>query len=149
MTLFRYKAFVYGVGTSIALLAVVDAAPASALDWQVRTKTGQEVLAHSYTTGVSRMCRTLGLPKISFTARPTNGSVDIRKASAIRLAARRFNDERNSKDPCVGLTVEGLEIYYMPHPDFHGTDRISYEVAWPGRGPGSRVKDTVTIDVQE
>jgi hypothetical protein len=131
----------------IAILAVAGASPALALDWHVRTQPGKEVIAHSYTTGISKTCKILGLPKITITAKPSNGSVDIRKAAAIRLAARRYDDERDQKDPCVGMMLEGFEIYYTPNPDFHGTDRISYIVAWPGGS--SRAKDTVTIDVQE
>jgi hypothetical protein len=72
-----------------AMLALIGALPALALDWQVKTKPGKEVVAHRYTTGISKTCRILGLPKITITVKPLNGSVDIRKASAIALTARR------------------------------------------------------------
>jgi hypothetical protein len=129
-----------------AMLALIGALPALALDWQVKTKPGKEVVAHRYTTGISKTCRILGLPKITITVKPLNGSVDIRKASAIALTARRYDDERDQKNPCVGMMLEGYEIYYTPNPDFRGTDRVSYIVAWPG---GGRAKDTVEIDVKE
>jgi hypothetical protein len=127
---------------SIGMLSPIDAS--LALDWQVRTKPGEEVVTHSYTAGITATCQVTGIPKITFTAQPVGGSVDIRKAN-LKVAAKRHDDDRDIKDPCVGMSLEGVSIYYMPRGDFHGTDRISYIVAWPR----SRVRDTVTIVVEQ
>jgi hypothetical protein len=128
----------------LGTLAAVFASPALALDWQVRTKPGEEVVAHSYTVGTTTTCQITAVPRITLTVKPVGGSVAIRKIPALKISAKRYDDDRDTKDSCVGMTVEGIGIYYTPRPDFHGTDQISYTVDWPR----SRIKDTVTVEVK-
>jgi hypothetical protein len=45
---------------------------------------------------------------------------------------------------CLGKTTNGIHVYYVSDPAFHGTDSFSIEVVYPGHPPDI---DTFTVKV--
>ena len=105
--------------------------------WTVRTKAGQEIVAHRY-LAVGKHCAPDTPPPITITEPPASGTVTIRHEQA------KITNMRQGDVACVGRLGEAVVIYYLPNQGFVGTDRFSYDVKWP-RGT---VTDTVIVEVR-
>jgi hypothetical protein len=131
MTL-RSTVVVATAATAVSLSAVLMAStPARAEHLTMTTKSPNEVKIRGYARFDSN-CAANEAPEIYLDVPPQNGFVCVR---ASRVTVRRIYAGTAG---CVGRSMSGLDVIYLPRRTFSGVEAIRYTVKFP--------TVTVTID---
>ncbi len=108
-------------------LLLLPSANAEAADNNIirMVKAGHET-AVGYALRWSRDCKPQP-PRMVLTVPPDHGSICAR--DIIRVVKRNVvNDDQS----CVGKRVQGLQVIYLPRPDYAGHDSVEYNIEYPG-----------------
>jgi hypothetical protein len=87
-------------------------------DYARATSQGVSVLVSSHAAWASRTCQMRFVPNISVVQSPTHGRLDIREGE-FKIASR-------DAGPCMGQSINGAQVFYVPNADFKGRDVFSY-----------------------
>ncbi len=82
---------------------------------------GQELRVVTYAR-FHRDCTPLDPPKIVMRAAPAHGSVTLRPGPTTVTFVREGEPD------CSGKTYQGLGVWYVPAPGYHGVDQFDWDV---------------------
>lgn len=100
-------------------------APASQTDnmsTHVTTAAGKEVRLSRHAAW-NKQCATQPAPDLTFIREPAHGHIEI-KTESFQLASTVTTNAL-----CIGATVVGKVVYYVPEPDYHGDDQVDYRIS--------------------
>jgi hypothetical protein len=122
---------------SIAL--IVTSNVAHARDNTISVGAGKVIRVWTY-GNVQKDCSTEG-GIIKVHTRPQHGKITQQPGLTVIGSWTRYPEQV----PCRGKTTNGIHVYYVSDPNFHGTDSFSIEVIYPGHPTDI---DTFTMNVQ-
>lgn len=127
----------------VALACLVALAPLTAAgDEPVpisrQGKAGQEVKVGGFAAWDSN-CQSRAAPRVSIVQPPDSGKVDVRPGPHVIV-----NPPRHGTTNCVGRTMDGALVYYVPEPDFRGAAEFVFDVKSPNGQ--TRYRATVAIE---
>ena len=110
------------VAASLAACAVTASKQNAPEDRSVQSGT-RDKIAYFYNLTVS--CQPEGVPQVTVTKTPGNGSVTIGTGDDLPQYPAD-----NPRSACNQQPVGSTEVYYQSRPDFHGVDDFSIEVRY-------------------
>ncbi|WP_342767011.1 DUF2846 domain-containing protein [Trinickia dinghuensis] len=115
-----------GHAQAATALAPASAAPEHNVSTRVTTTRGMSVRLSQHASWNKR-CGAEQAPDLTFIREPAHGHVEV-KAESFQLSKAM-----TTRAWCVGATVLGKAVYYIPDPDYHGDDQIDYRISSPHR----------------
>lgn len=102
---------------SLALVAVLLAGPACAETVARTVKANQRTPVAGLFTYERETCRAAEIPNLSFSSRPTNGSIAIHQVTV----------PLGPDTTCQGRRIMGPALVYTPNKGFRGQDQFTIE----------------------
>ncbi len=81
-------------------------------------------------------CEFGALPQIKIVSAPEHGSISLGTGEHV---------VKNPNSICQGSPIEGTSVSYQPAKGFHGTDHLTYEVAYQATEDGPMLSQTYTV----
>jgi hypothetical protein len=128
--------------SSIAAVVVASAGLAAAataaepLLVKRQTVAGKEVLVRGFAEFDSQ-CRLVRVQTIGVATPPRSGTVETRPGPVV------IGPNWVGGGNCVGTTLQGVNVYYVPAAGFTGSDRFSLDVGYTRRNLRAEVEVTV------
>ena len=99
------------------------------------TKSGSEVKLRGYARW-NNDCEPIDAPEIYVEVAPKNGTICARVSrGTIRIV-------REGKAKCAGRSIRGIDVVYLPRPNFSGADITRYTVLF------NKVRLTIDADIR-
>ncbi len=98
---------------------------------------GQELRVFTYARW-HRDCSPLDPPRIVLRTSPTHGTVSLRPGQTMVTFIREGEPD------CTGHTYQGVGVWYVPAPGYHGVDQFDWDVLDADR----TAHDTVVVQVK-
>ena len=103
-----------------------------------RTRAGQEVLLRGFAE-FDAQCRLKHVQNIAVARAPRGGSVESRPGDVV------IGPNWVGVGQCQGVTLPGVQVFYLPAPGFTGIDRFALDV---GYSAGRTVRAEVEVEVR-
>jgi len=110
------------VAASLAACAVTDSKQIAPEDRSVQSGARDKI---AYFYNLTASCQPEGVPQVTVTKTPGNGSVTIGTGDDLPQYPAD-----NPRSACNQQPVGSTEVYYQSRPDFHGVDDFSIEVRY-------------------
>ena len=123
---------------AVACCAVAAFAAEAPIVVKKRTRAGQEVLLRGFAE-FDGECRLKHVQNIVVGRAPTGGSVETRPGDVV------IGPNWVGAGQCQGMTLRGVQVFYVPAPGFTGTDRFALDV---GYSEGRTVRAEVEVEVR-
>ena len=123
---------------AVACCAVAAFAAEAPIVVEKRTHAGQEVLLRGFAE-FDGQCRLKHVQNIVVARAPTGGSVETRPGDVV------IGPNWVGAGQCQGMTLRGVQVFYVPAPGFTGTDRFALDV---GYSEGRTVRAEVEVEVR-
>ena len=123
---------------AVACCAVAAFAAEAPIVVEKRTRAGQEVLLRGFAE-FDGQCRLKHVQNIVVARAPTGGSVETRPGDVV------IGPNWVGAGQCQGMTLRGVQVFYLPAPGFTGTDRFALDV---GYSEGRTVRAEVEVEVR-
>jgi len=125
--------------TIMGILALVSSGAFAAeydRHFDVTTDAGRAVAVYTHTK-YDEACHQSGIPRIEIISKPEHGKATGNQRR-ILITTKLIGPD------CIGHTMSGLEVTYVPQKGFHGTDTFSYEVNYGNKS----AQNSVTVNVK-
>ncbi|HEV7575865.1 MAG TPA: hypothetical protein VGO85_07460 [Caldimonas sp.] len=132
----RIATFVFAVVVGLGAGVVAAAEPPIIV--KKETRAGEAVLVRGFAEFDSR-CRLKHVQRIVIANAPSHGTVETRPGNVV------IGPNWVGAGHCEGTTLRGVQVFYVPGPDFTGTDRFSLDV---GYSRGRTVRADVEVQVR-